>query len=1521
MSSLSPPRDGLYRPGFEHDACGVGFVCAISGQGSHQMLTDGAKILANLEHRGATGANPSSGDGAGMLIQIPDQLYRAECARAGYSLPRAGSYVVAMVFLPQSDSLRERAEKLLEDCLRAAGLELLGWRDPPCDNKHLNNHVRSSEPVVRQIFAAGPSPETIERKAYLARRIFEIQARKDRLDDDPAGLYVLSLSSRTVVYKGMFLANQLRPYYGDLCDQRATSALALVHQRFSTNTFPAWALAHPYRILCHNGEINTIRGNVNNMLARQGNMASEELGADLAKIFPLLDRDLSDSGTIDNALDLLLACGWPLAQAITTLIPEAWQGHKLMNEEQRAYYMHHATMMEPWDGPALVAFTDGRQIGALLDRNGLRPARYTETTDGRLIMSSEAGVLPLPDELIARKWRLEPGRILLIDLDQGRVVTNDQVKDNLAQARPFQGWVRAHQIPFASLPDCVGSSDEPPPDPEKLLRAQQSFGYSDEDIKFILTPMTVDAQESVGAMGDDTPIAVLANRARSLSSYFRQEFAQVTNPAIDPIREDLVMATNSYLGRRPNLLTCNSEPTTKVLALDTPILRQDEFDRLRRVSETTDGNLVAHAIDITYQLSAGPEALEPTLREICTKAEEQVRDNASILILSDRAAGPERLAVPALLAVSAVHQCLIRAGTRTHVGLVVDTGAARTTHDFAVLAGFGAEAFCPYLAFLTINQLRLFGKDLAPDDRCRNYCRAIDKGLRKVMSKMGVSTFQSFCGAQLFEAIGLGEELISKYFTNTISQIGGIGIAEIARESRMWHDQAYGHGHNRILDCGGEFAYRERGERHLWNPASLSKLQHAVRTNQADSYDAYATLINNQARAPMTLRSMLRIREQSEPIALAEVEAVAAIVRRFATGAMSFGSISQEAHTTLAIAMNRIGGQSNTGEGGEDPKRYQLLANGDSQRSAIKQIASGRFGVTIEYLANSDMMQIKIAQGAKPGEGGQLPGYKVDYNIARIRHSVPGVGLISPPPHHDIYSIEDIAQLIHDLKNANPAGKVSVKLVSRYGVGTVAAGVAKARSDHITIAGHDGGTGASPLSSIKHAGTPWELGLAETNQTLVLNDLRSRVRLQVDGQIKTGRDVIIGALLGADEFGFATAPLVASGCVMMRKCHLNTCPVGIATQDPRLRRKFAGTPEHVVNYFFFVAEEVRALMAKMGFRNFDEMIGRCDLLEYEPPKGHWKAGHLDLGPVLKQPSAPPEHGRYHCQHQKHGVEDNLDAKLRPQIEAVVRRQTERIELDLAIANGNRSFGTQLSGLIAQVHGQDGLPDESVVLRLTGSAGQSFGAFLAHGVTLDLIGETNDYCAKGLSGGIIAVHPPASSRPDGANIIAGNTCLYGAIAGECYFRGVVGERFCVRNSGATAVVEGAGDHCCEYMTGGTTVVLGPVGRNFAAGMSGGVAYVYDEAGSFASYCNQAMVDIEELSAEAGPDTHLQSSDTEILRNYLARHYSRTRSPKAAGILKDWNNSLAKFVKIMPREYRRALSEMADQEESAAIAAQA
>ncbi len=1531
---------GLYDPAAEHDACGVGFVAHIKNQKSHAIVEQGLKILENLEHRGATGYDPLLGDGAGILIQIPDRFYHVEMARQGITLPPAGQYGVGMMFLPQSDASRRACEAAIERTIRYEGLKLIGWRDVPRDNSGLAQAARDREPVIRQIFLgwgdstrpAVPDTDALERKLYVIRKAsgHAIQALKL---PDVKMFYVPSMSARTVVYKGMLLANQVGEYYLDLQDERVESALALVHQRFSTNTFPTWDLAHPFRLIAHNGEINTLRGNVNWIRARENGISSPLLGDDLAKVWPLIYDGQSDSASFDNALELLLMGGYSLAHAMMTLIPEAWAGNPLMDEERRAFYEYHMALMEPWDGPAAVAFTDGRQIGATLDRNGLRPARYLVTDDDLVVMASEIGVLPIAEERIVKKWRLQPGKMFLIDLEQGRIIDDADLKRELAGAKPYREWIEKSRYFVDDLPEVT--SIDPPVGP--LFNIQQAFGYTQEDFKFILEPMATNGEEATGSMGNDSPLPVLSDRNKPLFNYFKQMFAQVTNPPIDPIREEIVMSLISLVSPNPNLLGIDETEPTPRLEVYQPIISAADMAKLKQIDTLSNGVFRSIVVDITMAASAGSAAMGRALYEVCARVERAVGESYNVIILSDRSTDRERAPIPALLASSAVHQHLVRTGLRTSVGMVVETGAAREVHHFATLAGYGAEAVHPWLALESIAAIaaRLPNKPTAVEAQKR-YIKAIDKGLMKVMSKMGISTYQSYCGAQIFEAIGLSSDFIARYFTGTPTKIEGIGMREVAQEALRTHAAAWSGDPvlAEALDCGGEYAFRERGEGHMWTPDAIAKLQHSTRSGKFETYQEYARIINDQSRRHMTLRGLFEIRPAGPAVPLDEVEPASEIVKRFATGAMSLGSISTEAHSTLAIAMNRIGGKSNTGEGGEDSRRFRKvgagetvasvvghsrierdipLREGDSLRSAIKQVASGRFGVTTEYLANADQIQIKMAQGAKPGEGGQLPGHKVSEYIGFLRHSVPGVGLISPPPHHDIYSIEDLAQLIHDLKNSNPQASISVKLVSEVGVGTVAAGVAKAKADHVVIAGHDGGTGASPLSSIKHAGTPWELGLAETQQTLVLNRLRGRIRVQTDGQMKTGRDVVIGALLGADEFGFATAPLVVEGCIMMRKCHLNTCPVGVATQDPVLRKRFTGQPEHVVNYFFFVAEEARRLMAAMGVRSFDDLIGRSDLLDMKPGVEHWKAKGLDFSRIFYMQPAAADVARRHVETQDHGLDKALDHDMIAQAAAALDGG-EKVAFDIAVRNRNRSIGTLLSYEVARRHGHAGLPDGSIHIRMQGTAGQSFGAFLAHGITLDLTGEANDYVGKGLCGGRIVVRPHESFRGKPCeNIIVGNTVLYGATDGEVFFRGVAGERFGVRNSGATAVVEGAGDHCCEYMTGGTVVVLGNTGRNFAAGMSGGIAYVLDESGTFAQLCNTSMVSLEKVlpQAEQTDDgtRHKQLADEELLKDLIQKHLEATGSTMARRVLADWPRYRARFVKVFPNEYRRALKEQA------------
>ncbi len=1547
-----PRAQGLYDPRHEHDACGVGFVAHIKGRKSHQIIEQGLLILRNLDHRGAVGADALMGDGAGILIQIPDQLYREEMALGGVQLPPPGEYGVGMVFLPKEHASRRACEQELERTVRAEGQVVLGWRDVRVDGEMpMSPAVKSREPVIRQLFIGrGPDimvPDSLERKLYVIRKTSSHAIRALNLKHGRE-YFVPSMSTRTVVYKGLLLAGQVGTYYPDLTDPRAESALAMVHQRFSTNTFPAWELAHPYRMVAHNGEINTVKGNVNWLNARTGAISSPVLGEDLAKLWPLIYPGQSDTASFDNCLELLTMAGYPLAHAMMMMIPEAWERHTLMDDNRRAFYEYHAAMMEPWDGPAAIAFTDGRQVGATLDRNGLRPARYIITDDDLVILASEAGVLPIAESRIVKKWRLQPGRMLLIDMEAGRIIDDKELKDQLANAKPYKQWIEHIRIKLDALPEAHAEARVG----ENLLDRQQAFGYTQEDLKFQLLPMAFEGQEAIGAMGNDSPLAVLSERSKSLYQYFRQMFAQVTNPSIDPIREQLVMSLVSFIGPKPNLLDINNINPPLRLEVSQPVLDFAEMAKIRDIERHSHGKFRSFELDITYPAGWGKAGIEARLASLCAQATDAIGQGHNILIVSDRQADRERVAIPALLATSAIHQHLVTRGLRTSTGLVVETGSAREVHHFALLAGYGAEAIHPYLAMEVLAQHFAAAPDgVGAAKAISNYIKALDKGLQKVMSKMGISTYMSYTGAQIFEAVGLNLDLVDKYFTGTTTNIEGIGLFEVAEEALRLHAAAYGDDPvlADMLEVGGEYAWRVRGEEHMWTPDMVAKLQHATRANNASTYKEYSQLVNDQSRRLMTLRGLFELRtDPAAAVPLDEVEPAQEIVKRFVTGAMSLGSISTEAHTTLAIAMNRIGGKSNTGEGGEDPARYQgeqrgvaikqgdtvagilgrqnierdlELQAGDSLRSRIKQVASGRFGVTAAYLSSADQIQIKISQGAKPGEGGQLPGHKVSEYIARLRFSVPGVGLISPPPHHDIYSIEDLAQLIHDLKNCNPQASISVKLVAEVGVGTVAAGVAKAKADHVVIAGHDGGTGASPWSSIKHAGTPWELGLAETQQTLVLNRLRGRIRVQADGQMKTGRDVVIGALLGADEFGFATAPLVVEGCVMMRKCHLNTCPTGVATQDPVLRRKFSGKPEHVVNYFFFVAEEARQIMAQLGIRRFDDLIGRADLLETRHGIAHWKARGLDFTRVFHRPEVPGEVARRHVGDQDHGLgksgkalDYSLIEKARPALE-----QGEKTSFIVSVRNVNRTVGTMLSGEVARRYGHAGLPDDTIHIQMNGTAGQSFAAFLARGITLDLVGEANDYVGKGLSGGRVIVRSPNDFHGFGPeHIIAGNTVLYGATEGEAYFNGVVGERFAVRNSGATAVVEGVGDHGCEYMTGGTVAVLGDTGRNFAAGMSGGVAYVFDPEVQFPSRCNLAMVALEPLLAGVEQELRMPhelwhapsrgapgETDEAILRRLVEAHFRYTGSFRAKAILHDWIHARTHFVKVMPHEYKRAL----------------
>lgn len=1540
---------GLYAKSHEHDACGLGFVAHIKGEKRHDIVLGALKILENIDHRGAVGADPLMGDGAGILIQIPDQLYREEMAKQGVELPPAGEYGVGMVFLPKEHASRLACEQELERAIKAEGQVLLGWRDVPVNrDMPMSPAVREKEPIMRQVFIGRGSDvivqDALERKLYVIRKTASAAIQNLGLKHSKE-YYVPSMSSRTVVYKGLLLADQVGVYYNDLADERCVSAIGLVHQRFSTNTFPEWPLAHPYRYVAHNGEINTVRGNYNWMVAREGVMASPVLGEDLKKLYPISFAGQSDTATFDNCLELLTMAGYPISQAVMMMIPEPWEQHEAMDERRRAFYEYHAAMMEPWDGPASLVFTDGRQIGATLDRNGLRPSRYVVTEDDLVILASEAGVLPVPDSKIVRKWRLQPGKMLLIDLEQGRMIEDDELKANVVNTKPYKQWIENLRIKLDQVEvpaDFVApaKTSELP-----LLERQQAFGFTQEDIKFLLAPMAKNGEEGIGSMGNDSPLAVLSSKNKPLYNYFRQMFAQVTNPPIDPIREAIVMSLVSFVGPKPNLLDINQVNPPMRLELQQPILDFEGMAKLREIEKHTHGKFKSATIDITYPLSWGREGVEAKLASLCAQAVDEIKGGANILIISDRHLSATQVAIPALLALSAIHQHLVREGLRTTAGLVVETGTAREVHHFAVLAGYGAEAVHPYLALETLVDMHKdLSGDLSADKAIYNYVKAIGKGLSKIMSKMGVSTYMSYCGAQLFEAVGLNSATVEKYFTGTASRVEGIGVFEIAEETIRNHLAAFGDDPvlATMLDAGGEYAWRARGEEHMWTPDAIAKLQHSTRANNFSTYKEYAQIINDQSKRHMTLRGLFEFKfDPSKAIPVEEVEPAAEIVKRFATGAMSLGSISTEAHATLAVAMNRIGGKSNTGEGGEDPKRYRNelkgipikqgetlasiigkeqvesdieLRDGDSLRSKIKQVASGRFGVTAEYLVSSDQIQIKMAQGAKPGEGGQLPGGKVSDYIGMQRYSVPGVGLISPPPHHDIYSIEDLAQLIHDLKNVAPHADVSVKLVSEIGVGTIAAGVAKCKSDHVVIAGHDGGTGASPWSSIKHAGGPWEIGLAETQQTLVLNRLRGRIRVQVDGQIKTGRDVVIGALLGADEFGFATAPLVVEGCIMMRKCHLNTCPVGVATQDPELRKKFTGKPEHVVNYFFFIAEEVRQIMAQLGIRKFDELIGRTELLDTRKGLEHWKAQGLDFSRLFAQPVVPAEVARFHVEKQDHLLDKSLDVKLIERCQPAIQNG-ESVRIMEVARNVNRSVGAMLSGAVTKVH-PEGLPDDTIRIHFEGTGGQSFGAFLCKGITLNLTGEANDYTGKGLSGGRVIVRPSHEFRGESVrNTIVGNTVMFGATRGEAFFAGVAGERFAVRLSGATAVVEGVGDHGCEYMTGGTVVVLGKTGRNFAAGMSGGVAYVYDEDGQFAQRCNQASVKLEKVlphdefvaSVPRGV-WHNDQSDEQQLRALIEAHSRWTGSKRARDLLDNWAAARAKFVKVFPTEYQRALGEI-------------
>jgi glutamate synthase domain-containing protein 2/glutamate synthase domain-containing protein 1/glutamate synthase domain-containing protein 3 len=1492
-----PAAQGLYDPRFERAACGLGFVANIEGRKSHDIILRGIQILINLTHRGACGCDPETGDGAGLLIQIPHAFFEGECARLGFGLPSPGEYGVGMVFLPVERHERILCEGIVEKIVREEGLTALGWRDTPIDANTIGRLARNTQPYIEQIFigrAYGMDQNALERKLYVIRKRAEAAVAQSELKDR-GFFYIPSLSSRTIVYKGLLLAPQIAHFYKELSDPQVRSALCVVHQRFSTNTFPTWQLAHPYRYICHNGEINTLRGNANWMYARQSVLASPLFGRDLEKLLPVIAPGGSDSANLDNVVELLALAGRSLPHALEMLIPAAWDNDPSMPEEVKAFYEYHASLMEPWDGPAAVAFTDGRVIGAKLDRNGLRPGRYFVTTDGLVIMASETGVLPVRPEQVRFKGRLEPGRMLLVDIERGRVIPDEEIKKELAARRPYAQWLKENQITLKQLPD---PSRVQMTDHDTIRMRQRAFGYTDEDLRILMMPMALKGEEPVGSMGTDTPLACLSDRPQLLFNYFKQMFAQVTNPAIDPIREDLVMSLNGYIGSEGNLLD-ETPRHCHTLKLRHPIVTNWNLEKLRRVSW---GDFLATTLPMLFHVEGGEEEMEKAVDQLCRRASLAIKSGYTLLILSDRGVDSEYAPIPSLLALSALHNHLVREETRNQVALIVESGEPREVMHFALLVGYGASAINPYLAIETLEDLHAAGHfppEYTFDKILKNYIKAVDKGLLKTFSKMGISTLQSYCGAQIFEAIGLSRSLVERYFSGTSSRIEGVGMDVLAREALLKHQFALQppSESDTELEVGGSYQYRVRGERHLVNPLTVSKLQHAVRQSKFEAFQEYSKLVNDQSRELYTLRGLLEFRPGGPAVPLEEVEPAAEIVKRFATGAMSFGSISKEAHETLAIAMNRIGGRSNTGEGGEDEARFRPDPNGDQRRSAIKQVASARFGVTTTYLVNADDLQIKIAQGAKPGEGGQLPGHKVDEVVARVRHSIPGVALISPPPHHDIYSIEDLAQLIYDLKNVNPLARISVKLVAEVGVGTVAAGVAKAHADVILISGYDGGTGASPLTSIRHAGIPWELGLAETQQVLVMNDLRSRVRLQVDGKLQTGRDVAIAALLGAEEFGFSTAPLISLGCIMMRKCHLNTCPVGVATQDPELRKKFQGQPEHVINFFFFVAEELRQIMAQLGFRTVEEMVGRVDCLVQRQDIDHWKARGLDFSSILYNPPVPSHVGRRCRVSQDHGLDKALDYKLIDHACEALENATP-VSFRLPIRNVHRSVGAMLSGEIARRYGSQGLPEETIRFEFAGSAGQSFGAFLVKGVTLTLEGDANDYVGKGLSGGKLIIYPPRDSefQPE-ENILVGNVVLYGATSGDAYFNGIAGERFAVRNSGAVAVVEGVGDHGCEYMTRGTVVVLGRTGRNFAAGMTGGIAYVLDPSGEFASVrCNRAEVDLEPVT---------DPQDVESLQRLIARHGELTGSPQAKWILENWDATLPKFVKVFPHEYKRVL----------------
>ena len=1496
-----PPKQGLYDPQFEHDACGLGFVVNMKGKKSHQMVTDALQILVNLDHRGACGCEANTGDGAGILIQVPHDFFVTEAARLGFALPEFGFYGVGQVFLPKELTEREAVKKAFAQVIADEGQAVLGWREVPTDNSSLGKTAVSAEPYMAQVFVgrnAGIKDEqSFERKLYVIRKVAEQTIRYGNSVAGGKWFYVSSLSARTLTYKGMLMSEQVEKYYADLRNPAVTTAIALVHSRFSTNTFPSWDRAHPNRYIAHNGEINTLRGNVNWMKARQALFTSKVFGDDLKKIIPVINTDGSDSAQFDNCVELLTLAGRELPHAMMMMIPEPWENHESMDAERRAFYEFHSCLIEPWDGPASMAFTDGKFIGACLDRNGLRPSRYYVTKDDVVIMASEAGVLPVAPERIAVKGRLQPGKMFLVDLEQGRIIADEELKKKYTSALPYQKWLEENHVLLKDLPEPPHTHEE---DHETVLQRQQAFGYTFEDLRLIVGPMARDGIQPLGSMGTDTPLAVLSEKPQLLYNYFKQLFAQVTNPPIDPIREEIITSTDIMVGGEGNLLEPTPE-SSRLIKMHYPILTNEELEKLRHINRP---GFKSVTLPILFKAAEGPQALGAALDVIFAAADKAIVDGANIIVLSDRGVSATLAPIPALLAVAGLHHYLIRQGTRTKIGLILESGEPREVHHFSVLIGYGCTAINPYLAFETISDL-MREKLLAETDQkaaVKKYIKAAIKGVVKTMAKMGISTVQSYHGAQIFEAIGLNTEVVNKYFTWTPSRIQGVGLDVIAQEALARHRRAFPPVTvNTELDAGGQYQWRDGGEQHLFNPQTIHKLQSACRLGSEKIYREYADIINDRAKSLCTLRGLLDFKFAEKPLPIEEVESVESLVKRFKTGAMSYGSISKEAHETLAIAMNRLGGKSNTGEGGEDADRFSWTnEKGDSKNSAIKQVASGRFGVTSHYLVNAKEIQIKMSQGAKPGEGGELPGKKVYPWVAKTRGTTAGVGLISPPPHHDIYSIEDLAELIHDLKNSNRDARISVKLVAEVGVGTVAAGVAKAHADVVLISGHDGGTGASPLSSIKHAGGPWELGLAEAHQTLVLNNLRSRIYVETDGQLKTGRDVAVAALLGAEEFGFATAPLVVMGCIMMRVCHLNTCPVGVATQDPRLRKRFTGDPDHVVNFMRFIAQELREIMAQLGFRKLEDMIGRTDKLIPWKAINHWKASGIDLTSILHQPEVGPEVGRFRQQAQDHGLEKSLDVtKLLSLCKPAIERG-EKVKAELPIINVNRVVGTIVGSEITRRHGPAGLPEDTVHLKFYGSAGQSLGAFTPKGMTLELEGDANDYFGKGLSGGKLIVYPPkGSSFVAEDNIIIGNVALYGATAGEIFVRGMAGERFAVRNSGVNAVVEAVGDHGCEYMTGGRVIVLGKTGRNFAAGMSGGVAYVLDEAGDFKSRCNMELVALDPLS---------DTNEIEEVWKLIQRHQSFTQSDRAAKILADWKNYVPKFVKVLPQDYARVLASL-------------